>query len=71
MKMDATLGLIRHFLTFGGGMIVTSGLIDQSGMESLVGAAVTIVGVVWSSYNAFRKEKALNAAIAAPVGKAK
>ena len=55
--MDKTviLGLVRHALTFGGGYIAAKGILDQALVGELVGAAMTIIGVVWS---AMEKKKA-------------
>lgn len=43
------LGLIRHILTFAGGIFASKGYIDGSEVEGVVGAVVTLVGVVWSA----------------------
>lgn len=45
---DSILGFIRHILTFGGGFLVQDGLIDASQVETVTGAIITLVGVVWS-----------------------
>lgn len=41
-------GLIRHLLTFGGGYLLAEGWFDQATIDSLVAAAMTIIGAVWS-----------------------
>ena len=41
-------GLIRHVLTTLGGYLVGKGYLDETTMMELVGAAMTILGVVWS-----------------------
>ena len=51
MKKEELLGIVRHVLTFVGGIIVTNGLVDQSAMAELSGAVLTIVGIVWSVMN--------------------
>ena len=51
MNTDSILGLIRHILTFGGGYAVANGLADEATIEQLVGALVTIIGIVWSVKN--------------------
>ena len=51
MNTDSILGLIRHILTFGGGYAVANGLADEATIEQLVGAIVTIIGIVWSVKN--------------------
>jgi hypothetical protein len=45
---EQTLGLIRHALTFVGGIIVAKGLVDESLIQEVTGAAMTILGAVWS-----------------------
>ena len=45
---EQTLGLIRHALTFVGGIIVAKGLVDESLIQEVVGAAMTILGAAWS-----------------------
>jgi hypothetical protein len=48
MNKDSILGLIRHLLTFGGGALVTKGFADDAEMQQLVGALITVIGVIWS-----------------------
>jgi hypothetical protein len=48
MKKEQILGLIRHLLTFVGGLAIAKGLIDQVQETELVGAICTIIGTVWS-----------------------
>jgi hypothetical protein len=45
---EKVLGILRHALTFVGGLIVTKGLIDESLFLELSGALLTIVGGLWS-----------------------
>ena len=42
-------GIIRHVLTAAGGALTTKGYVDAGELELLVGAAITIIGVVWSA----------------------
>lgn len=44
----AILGITRHLLTIGAGVLVTRGVIDASAAETLVGAGAALVGVGWS-----------------------
>ena len=50
--MDATdntvTGVIRHILTFAGGIAVTKGWVDASTLSEIVGALATLIGVGWS-----------------------
>lgn len=48
MNWDAISGIVRHILTFGGGYLVTKGVVDEATMQAAVGAVVTLGGVVWS-----------------------
>ena len=45
---DQTLGLIRHALTFVGGIIVAKGLVDDVLFQEILGGIMTLVGSVWS-----------------------
>jgi hypothetical protein len=42
------LGIIRHTLTFLGGILLTQGIIDVSLLGEASGAIITLAGVVWS-----------------------
>lgn len=52
-----TLGIIRHALTFLGGVLVTQGVIDDALFAELFGAAMTIIGGVWSVVDKAKTEK--------------
>lgn len=45
---EAILGIIRHILTTGGGILASKGVIESAQIETAVGALVVLVGVVWS-----------------------
>ena len=45
---DQILGLIRHALTFAGGIIVAKGLVDDVLFQEILGGIMTLVGGVWS-----------------------
>lgn len=48
MSKEMVLGVVRHVLTFGGGFLVTKGLVEESIMLELVGGVITLVGGLWS-----------------------
>ena len=48
MSKEMVLGIVRHVLTFGGGFLVTKGLVEESIMLELVGGVITLVGGLWS-----------------------
>jgi hypothetical protein len=45
---EKTLGIIRHALTFLGGVLITQGLIDDAMFTELFGATMTLIGGIWS-----------------------
>lgn len=48
MLSSSLAGVLRHALTFGGGFLIQSGVLDASQLETATGAIIAIVGVVWS-----------------------
>jgi hypothetical protein len=42
--------LVRHALTFAGGYLLTTGLVDAAYVEMLVGFGTTTAGLVWSYF---------------------
>lgn len=45
---DQVLGLIRHALTFIGGVVVAKGLVDDVLFQEVLGGIMTLVGAIWS-----------------------
>lgn len=45
------LGIIRHTLTFVGGILVMSGIVDDAALTEISGAALTLAGGIWSIIN--------------------
>ena len=50
MNQEQILGIIRHVLTFGGGLIVAKGYADEGTVTTVVGGVITIVGAIWSMW---------------------
>ena len=48
MNKDQVLGLVRHILTFAGGILIAKGLVTDAMTNELVGSIISLVGVVWS-----------------------
>jgi uncharacterized membrane protein YphA (DoxX/SURF4 family) len=48
MKKEQLLGILRHVLTFVGGILVARGLATDVLSNELIGAAMTLVGGIWS-----------------------
>ena len=51
LTKEQILGIVRHSLTFIGGIVVAKGYIDNSTVTEIVGAVVTFAGTVWSIIN--------------------
>jgi len=49
-------GILRHVLTAAGGALVARGVVIETELELVVGAIITIVGVVWSAYAKKKKD---------------
>lgn len=50
-------GILRHVLTAGGGALVTRGVVTSGELEMVVGAIITIAGVVWSAMAKKKKDE--------------
>jgi hypothetical protein len=48
LTQQQVLGIVRHILTFGGGILVTKGLIDEGMVSEISGAVITLIGAIWS-----------------------
>ena len=48
LTKDQVLGIIRHALTFVGGILIMNGLASEEITEEAIGAVLTAVGSVWS-----------------------
>lgn len=55
MNKEQVLSLARSVLKAVGGALASSGVIQESSVEVLVGAAVLVIGAIWSHFN--HKEK--------------
>ena len=51
MKRDQVEGVIRHGITTIGGFLIAKGFIDEVILTEVIGAALSIVGIVWSIIN--------------------
>lgn len=47
MKKAVLLSILRHFLTFTGGVLVVQGVLDEALWAELSGALMTLVGGIW------------------------
>jgi uncharacterized membrane protein YphA (DoxX/SURF4 family) len=48
MKKEQVLGIVRHVLTFTGGILVAKGIATEALSQELIGAVITLIGGVWS-----------------------
>lgn len=48
LSKEQILGIIRHALTFIGGIVVMKGLIDEATIMEIVGGVMTLTGTIWS-----------------------
>jgi hypothetical protein len=55
LTKDQLLGIVRHGLTFIGGLLLMKGLVDEAILSEISGAVITLTGAVWSIIN--KKEK--------------
>lgn len=47
MKKEKLYSIIRHTLTFVGGILVLKGSIDESMAEQVIASVMTLIGVIW------------------------
>jgi len=48
MNKEQIMGLVRHVLTFVGGILVAKGLATAEMQAELVGGIMTVIGAAWS-----------------------
>jgi hypothetical protein len=48
ISREQALGIIRHTLTFVGGLLVLRGLVDEAIVNEIVGGVITLTGTIWS-----------------------
>jgi hypothetical protein len=48
LSKEQIMGIIRHALTFVGGIVVMKGLVDEATITEIVGGAMTLTGAIWS-----------------------
>lgn len=48
LTKEQILGIIRHTLTFIGGIIVMKGLTDETTITEIIGGVMTLTGTIWS-----------------------
>ena len=48
LTKEQVLGIVRHALTFVGGIFVMRGLVDETIVTEIVGGVMTLTGAIWS-----------------------
>jgi hypothetical protein len=48
LSKEQVLGIVRHTLTFVGGIVVMKGIIDEATVTEIIGGVMTLVGTIWS-----------------------
>jgi len=48
LKKTQVLGIIRHTLTFVGGILIAKGLISEGSVAEIIGGVITLTGAIWS-----------------------
>lgn len=48
MSKEQLLGIIRHVLTFAGGILMAKGMVTEGWVSDVVGALMTLIGSIWS-----------------------
>ena len=48
LTKEQLLGILRHTLTFVGGILIAKGLIDETTATEIIGGIITLTGTIWS-----------------------
>lgn len=48
LNKEQILGIVRHSLTFAGGMLVVFGIVEEGIISEITGSLITLVGLIWS-----------------------
>jgi hypothetical protein len=48
LTKEQLLGIVRHAVTFIGGILVMKGIIDDSIVQEILGGVTTLAGAIWS-----------------------
>ena len=48
LTKEQLLGIVRHTITFIGGILVMKGIVEDSMVQEILGGATTLVGAIWS-----------------------
>ena len=51
MTKEEIQGIVRHVLTFVGGILVLQGVVEESLINELIGGVVALAGTLWSIFS--------------------
>lgn len=55
---DTILSILRHALTFGGGLVAANNGVSEDTAGTVTGAIVALVGVLWGAIDEYKAAKA-------------
>jgi len=55
MEKEHVLSIIRHTLTFFGGLLVMKGYIEESVLQEIIGGVITLTSAIWSVISKIKK----------------
>lgn len=55
MKKDLILAIIRHSLTFVGGLFIMKGVVDETMVTELIGGLMSLTSVIWMTIEKLKK----------------
>ncbi len=48
LTKEQLMGILRHGLTFIGGLLIMKGIVDEAAIEEVIGGVITLTGTIWS-----------------------
>ena len=48
LTKEQILGIVRHSLSFVGGILVMKGIVDEKTLTEIIGGVITLTGTIWS-----------------------
>lgn len=48
MNKEQIMGIVRHALTFVGGILIMKGIITEAMSTEVIGGVMSLIGTIWS-----------------------
>lgn len=48
LTKEQIMGIVRHGLTFIGGILVMKGTLDDATLQEIIGSVMSLTGIIWS-----------------------